>query len=426
MTHHIPDIFLDKKSNNSVFFIIVAGVVALLLWAGFSNIEETVQAQGRIIPSGKVRTVQHFEGGIVEDILVRDGQTVSIGDALYVINNIQASASGNENMISADALRLKMIRLEAELSSENQVQFSEEDQQNYPEFVANEVRLFQTRNSELKNQLDGYVEKERQKELALQSFNTKLSNLKAERSIARKQYDIQKNLRKVGAVSESRMLQAQSVVKGFDTQIASIQKQIPITQAEKNEISNQIKELKQNHRSEILEDLKVAQVDLLKLQQRQTALSDRMDRTTVVSPVNGVVKTRYINTIGGVVPAGGHLVDILPTEETLIVEARIRTDDRAKIYPGLKVNAMITAYDYTEFGGILGELTEISADSFTDQQGAEYYTVKASLFIDEGDENMPVFSGMTVQLNIIGGEISVLQAVLKPFLKVQSEALREW
>ena len=175
----------------------------------------------------------------------------------------------------------------------------------------------------------------------------------------------------------------------------------------------------------MIEDLSKVNIELKKLNQRLGAMSDEVNRTEVKSPVKGIVNKIYVNTLGGVIQPGAELAEIIPIDETLIIEGRINTDDRGKIYPGLSVNAKITAYDYTIYGSLKGKLTYISADSLIDQKGQEFYSIRVELESDTLDNDKPVFPGMTADLNILAGETTILHAILKPFLRIRQNAFRE-
>ena len=186
-----------------------------------------------------------------------------------------------------------------------------------------------------------------------------------------------------------------------------------------------LEETKQAWRSEVLSDLSKTDLDIKQLTQRITTFSDAVSRTEIQSPVNGIVNEINFNTKGGVVQSGQILAEIIPVEEVLLVEGKISLEDRGKIWVGQRAVAKITAYDYSIYGSIEGELTHISADSFSDNQGAEFYQIRVTLSKEGLSEDYLIFPGMSVELNIMASKISILRSILRPFLKIREKALRE-
>jgi len=416
-----------------VLWLMVLLVCVFFLWASLTTIDQQVRGVGRVIPAGKSRVIQHLEGGIVQKILVKEGQQLERGAALFIIKNERAESELREAQVQVESYRIKKMRLDAE--SENvkrtdfkakfAASFTPEIQKKYQENIVTETRLFNARRQGFFDKISGLQERLRQKQLRLSDFRSRIKNLRAELRVAEEKLAIKKRLRDAGAVSRSVYLEVESEVKSFNTRIAQVQKEIPITTAERDELMNLISETQQIHQTEIIDEISGVESDIKRLDERIRAMADQVQRTEVVSPVRGVVNKLYMNTIGGVVQPGAQIAEIIPLDETLIVEGRIRTDDRGKIWPGLRVVAQITAYDYSIYGGIDGELTYISADSFITKQNEEFYQIRATLEANHLGGDKMLFPGMTVEMNIIAGEISVLQAIMKPFRELREKALRE-
>ena len=410
-----------------LFWALVVFLVFFTFWASTTEIDQHVRGTGKIIPAGKTRVIQHLEGGIITDILVSEGEKIENGQVLFHIANKGAEAELSELGIAVTSLELRKIRLQAERNENTQtVEFPEKLEKLHPVIAESERKIFEARQAEINEKIDGLEKRMRQKVLKLDELNTNIKNLRQELSVAREQLDIKTQLRKTGAISRSQYLETESEVKNFNTRIAKVEKEIPITKSELGEIINLLEETKQNWQSKIAEDINSINIDLRKIEERIAALSDEVNRTAVVSPVNGVVNKLNFNTIGGVVQPGAPIAEIIPLEETLILEGRISTNDRGKIWPGLPVVAKITAYDYTIYGGIDGVLTYISADSFIDKQNQEYYQVRVTLQTEEMSEDKPVFPGMTAEMSILAGKVSVMHALLKPIFNIRENALREF
>jgi membrane fusion protein, adhesin transport system len=410
-----------------LFWALVVFLVFFTFWASTTEIDQHVRGTGKIIPAGKTRVIQHLEGGIITDILVSEGEKIESGQVLFHIANKGAEAELSELGIAVTSLELRKIRLQAERNENTQtVEFPEKLEKLHPVIAESERKIFEARQAEINEKIDGLEKRMRQKVLKLDELNTNIKNLRQELSVAREQLDIKTQLRKTGAISRSQYLETESEVKNFNTRIAKVEKEIPITKSELGEIINLLEETKQNWQSKIAEDINSINIDLRKIEERIAALSDEVNRTAVVSPVNGVVNKLNFNTIGGVVQPGAPIAEIIPLEETLILEGRISTNDRGKIWPGLPVVAKITAYDYTIYGGIDGVLTYISADSFIDKQNQEYYQVRVTLQTEKMSEDKPVFPGMTAEMSILAGKVSVMHALLKPIFNIRENALREF
>lgn len=408
-----------------LLLLVVLFVGVFLYWAAVTEIDQQVRAMGRVIPAGKTKAIQHLEGGIVEAILVEEGQKVSPDEVLFYIANKDAEAELKELKIGLKALEIKQARLQAEMKGDGELpDFSEHQDPAYFEIIESERQLFKSRHAEFSQRVDGLAKRMQQKVFKLDELQSNVKNLHKELQIAQEQLGIQKKLRKTGAVSRSQYLEVESEVKNFLTRIDKIQKEIPITKTELAELVNLLEETKQNWNSTVVEELQSVKLSIKKFYERIQSLNDQVTRTAVRSPINGIINKRYINTIGGVVQPGETLAEMLPIDETLVVEGRIPTDDRGKVWPGLPVVAKITAYDYSIYGGVKGTLTYISANSFIDNQNQEYYQARVTLETNELDEAIVIYPGMTADLNILTGKMSVLHALLRPFWRIRENAMR--
>ncbi|MBK9585721.1 MAG: HlyD family type I secretion periplasmic adaptor subunit [Alphaproteobacteria bacterium] len=416
----------DNWNYRPLLYAVIALLLCFLAWAAFSHIDQQVRATGRIIPSGQAKLIQHLEGGIVDQILVKEGQRVQQGDPLFQVRNQSASSELEGSRIALQALDIRTKRLQAELDGEDE--FSVEEQkagEGLEEIAKNEALLFKSRMQAYKEKVGVFKERENQKTLKLDELKGQLGNLQAERKIAQDQHAINEKLKRSGAISESRYLDSKSRIGDFNTRIGSIDKMIPVTQAELEEVKQQTKELAERLKTEILDEMNKVELDRQKLQEKIKADRDQVDRTALSAPVTGLVNKLYVNTLGGVVKPGSVLAEIIPLEDSLIVEARMQTKDRGLVWNGLPASVKISAYDSTVYGTLKGTITEISADSLTDDSGAVFYRVKITLDPDSVKGFEPIFPGMSVEANILSGKTSILRAIFKPLLRLQQNALRE-
>lgn len=401
-------------------------VTVFFLWSALSEIDQQVRAIGRIVPSGQAKLVQHLEGGIVDKILVREGQRVEKGSPLFQIRNQGASSELEGNRIALQALDIRARRLEYEHEGKTDFNVEAKDKAGALEEIAgNEERLFESRKQAFLEKKGVFEERENQKTLKLEELKQQLENLRAERKIAQDQLEINEKLRKSGAVSETRYLDAKGRVSDFNTRIGSIEKIIPVTKAELEEVRKQIAELGERQKMEILDERGKVELERQRLQEKLKADRDQVERTALYAPVTGLVNKIHINTEGGVVGPGAILAEIIPLDDNLIVEARMNTKDRGLVWNGLPANVKITAYDSAVYGTLKGSITEISADSLRDDTGAVFYRIKIALAPESVKGFEPIFPGMSVEANILSGKISVLRAIFKPLLRIKQNALRE-
>jgi len=405
-------------------WVMIALLLFFFFWVSLSEIDQHIRGVGRIIPAGKARVIQHLEGGIVESILVSEGQKIKQGETIFLIANTHAKARLKEIDVAVQTLRLKRVRLQAERDNAEVLSFPKNYEQGHAALVESQKQLFKNNKREFTEKINGLIERQNQKNLRANELVTKLENLRKEVEISNKQMTIKKELFDRGVVSKSAYLSAKSTMLKLITQMTQVEKEVPIVYAEYTELENLIEETKQKRSSNIGEEYNKVQINLKTLDEQVKALRDEVGRTAIVSPINGIVNKLHINTIGGVTQPGAPLAEITPIDETLIVEGKISTDDRGKLWIGLPVIVKISAYDYTIFGGIEGELTYISADTLRDSN-SEFYQVQVTLSSTKLRQEKVVFPGMTAELNILTGKVSILHALLKPFWNIQGNALRE-
>ncbi len=423
------DLFAPGHGGSSrhrlVLYAMVGCLAAFWLWAEFSTIDLQVRGQGSIVPSGQAKVIQHLEGGVVSNIMVAEGQQVESGQPLFQISNQQAESDSNELRLQSVAQSLQIVRLQAELADKAAPDFGSLAEQATSAALENERQLFQSRMRDYHSGLNVLEEQANQKQFKLDDLKTQYDNITQELHVARDQHAINEKLRQAGAISETRYLQSKSAMQETTTRLGQVEKSMPVVQAELAEVRRRINEAQEKHRSDVLEDLKKAQLALSQLQERSKTPADKIRRTTVTSPIRGVVNRLYINTLGGVVKPGDKLAEIIPLDDKLIVEGRVPTKDRGLIWNGLPALVKISAYDYAIYGGIDGKLVDISADTLADERGVPYYRVRVALARNNMGEHMPLFPGMTAEVNILSGKTSIWNALMRPLWRMRENALRE-
>lgn len=408
-----------------LLWVIVLCLLSFFIWAAATQIHEQVRGTGRVVPAGDIRIIQHLEGGIIREILKQKGEQIKKGEVLFTMDNLRAESEQEELQIALKSNMIKQQRLERELDESDTLFFSEELKEQFPQIIQSEIQIFDSRQSERAERINGLEKRMKQKVLKLDDLSTTARNLKRELSVASEQLSIRDKLRATGAISRSQYLDSLSQVKDFETRISRTEKEIPIVKSELGELTSLLKEELQKWKSVVGEEQNEVQVEIKKLQERIRAINDQVDRTDVRSPVNGIVNKLHMNTLGGVVQPGSTLAEILPIEDKLVIEGRVSTNDRGKIWLGLPVVAKITAYDFTLYGGLKGELTYISPNSFIDNQNMEYYEIRVEIDSTTIGDELDVFPGMTAEINILAGKVSVLHAIMKPFSQIRHNAMRE-
>jgi HlyD family type I secretion membrane fusion protein len=400
-------------------------IVSSLTWAGFSEIDQHVRATGRVVPAGNARTVQHLEGGIIMEILVSEGDEVSAGDPLFQIANTRVRTTLHEGKIQQLSLMIRRERLLAEVNADGDVSFSEELEKSQPEFVAAEQQLFSLRRKEYLEKLTGLETRRQQKQLEIEALNSRVKNMAGEINVLSRQAQIKRGLYDSGIVSEAAYLQVKGELVKLQSNRQNAQMQVPIVTSEMDEAISEFTEAQNQYASSAKSELNEVEVNLSSIKERLAALSDQVERSEIVSPIDGRVNQLFVNTVGGVSQPGAPLAEITPAREALVVEGNMSTEDRGKVWPDLKTMTHISAYDHALFGGLEGQLSYISPDTFTNADSREFYKIRVALTSDRFDDERVVRPGMTAEINILTGRISVLGALLKPLTRLRGTALRE-
>jgi adhesin transport system membrane fusion protein len=402
-------------------------LLAALIWASLAILQEVTTGEGKAIPSGKVQVIQNLEGGIVTEIFVREGQTVDKGDTLLRLDDTRFLSNRGESEVDRLALTAQVERLAAE--AENRpMTLPDEVTQNAPQIAADELALHESRQRRLNSEQTTLNEQLRQKTQEVAEFRAKQEQFRSSLSLVQQELNMSEPLVKSGAVSPVEILRLKRSAVEIRGSMNANTLAIPRAEAAINEIRSRIRESDLAFRSEASRELNEKRSELARLGATRIAIDDRMSRTTVVSPVRGIVKTLKVNTIGGVVQPGSDLVEIVPLEDNLLIEAKVRPQDVAFLHPGQKAMVKFSAYDYTLYGGLAARLELIGADTVSDDKGESFYLIQVRTDKNHlGDDLRPlqIIPGMVATVDIITGEKSVMDYLLKPVLKARSEALRE-
>ena len=398
---------------------------AMVAWMAVAQVDRLVHTNGRVIPSGKQQLVQHLEGGIVSKVFVREGDRVEKGQSLIAVSDLQANSSLGEKHARLDGLNARAARLQAEADGAARFSMPAGTDAASPE-MRNQSDAFEARTARLQQSLRVIEEQQAQKRQEANEQEARRKGLAAELDVARQQLTLVQTMLAKNAASQLEMLDARARVERLGTQIREAETAIPRLQAAALELQARAAETRAQFRSESRTALADTRVELQRLQQEIGADRDRVRRTDIVAPVAGVVNKLLFNTVGGVVKPGDTLMELTPLDDALVVETRVSPAERGALQTGQRAIVKVAAYDYTTFGTLTGQVSEISADSLVDERGERYFRVGVA--VDPASLRsfgQPVTPGMTITADAVTGQRTVLQYLLSPIRGLAANALRD-
>ena len=417
------------RGEQLLVWVMLACVAAFFIWAYFAVLDEVVRGSGKVIPSSQVQKVQNLEGGIIEELLVSEGDTVAPGQVLLTIDDTRFDSSLQESLIRELSLQAKAIRLQAEADGlEALPAFPTEINDALPELYEQELSLFDERFGELEANRRILGEQVAQRGESIAELLSRSKRLARSLELTRRELKVTKPLQAQGAVSEVEILRLQRQVNDLQGDLDEARLGIPRAQSELAEIQQRRAELDAGFLKEARAELNEVRAEISALSAGNVALEDRVRRTQVRSPIRGVVKSLLVRTVGGVVQPGMDLVEIVPVGDSLLIEARVMPRDIAFLSPGLPAKVKLTAYDFAIYGGLDAQVEHISADTFVTEDGDAYYLVRVRTDdpeLKKGGVSFDIIPGMTAEVDILVGEKSVLSYLLKPVLRARENALRE-
>jgi adhesin transport system membrane fusion protein len=414
---------LTPARDQKMLMLLVGVFGILLLWSAWAPIDRIVRAQGRIIAASRAQVVQHLEGGIVSEILAREGQKVAVGETLMRLSSIDASSTLQQGQSRLQALKATRARLDAEAMGLSLLSF---DADVPIELRSMEQKAFQERVSRLRSEQSVLQQQVIQRQAELKEAQSRSQSLSTELALTRQQSMLLENLFKRGAASQMELLEAQGRTERLNTQMRDVVNSIPRMLSAQAETTARLNESLARFRAEARTQLNQINAEIARIDATLGADTDRVSRTEVRAPAAGYINRLYFNTIGGVVKAGEPVLEITPSEGPLAVEARVRPDDRASLRTGLPTRVMIGAYDYTIYGALDGQVTEVSADTVPDENGQRYYRVLIQTSPAQGGlASEVILPGMTANADVVVGQRTVLSYILSPLLRFASRALRE-
>lgn len=415
-----------QRTHRAQVIVRTAVVVVLLLvaWASLAHVDEVTRGEARVIPSRQLQLVQSLDGGVVSEILVQEGQVVERDQLLLKIDETRATSGVRESAAQGFALRARQARLRAlaeGVAFQPPAAADEEERR----IVDDERRLYENRLTELNTLVAINRQQLQQREQELSEARARRAS--AERSLELSQQELTKTrpLLASGAVSEVDILRLEREVSRARGDAEQSSAQIARVQAAIGEAQRKIQETELTFRNESRKEMAEVVGRLNALNEGAVALADKVDKSQIKSPVRGRVQRLLANTVGGVVQPGKDIVEIVPLDDALVLEARIQPKDIAFIAPGQAATVKFSAYDFSIYGGMDAEVENISPDTVVDERGNAFYLVRVRTKAARFNDKLPIIPGMTAEVDILTGNKSVLAYLLKPVLKAKAYALRE-
>lgn len=416
-----------RLGHHLLLGLIAVFFLAALLWSAFASLDEVTRGEARVIPASQVQIVQNLEGGIVSEILVREGDTVDKGQMLIRLEEVRFDSALREGQKVSLALQARIARLQAE-TRQSEIEMPAAVAKGAPALAENEIALYHARRKDVAAKRDVLAQQLVQREQERTELQTRRERLSEQLELVKREIGITAPLVRQGVVSEIEVLRLEREATRLRTEVDGARLALPRVQAAIEEAKKRIEDNEAGFLAQAAADLTQARAELARLAETIPALQDRVSRTAVRSPVRGTVKQVLVKTTGGVVQPGSPMVEIIAVEDTLLVETRLRPSDIAFVAPGQDAVVKIATYDFSIYGGLDGTIEYVSADSVQPQQGEPYYIVhvrtRASALEFKG-KTLPVIPGMTATVDILTGKKTVLDYLLKPINKARETALRE-
>jgi len=419
--------------------------ILFITWAYFAALDQVTSGQGKVIPSSQVQIIQSLDGGILEQLYVQEGMQVTKGQSIARIDATRFQSDVNQQKQEVDSLRANIIRLRSELSSilvsdnsqwKLQIQITKKDTtypddliQNSPALVERQHLEYNGRLESLINQVAIQASQIEQKQQEIAELDSKIATLEKSFEYANRELTLTRPLAKKNIVPEIELLKLERSVNDIQGELRSIKLNRPKLRSIFRETALKRRETAYVYRTEIRAELNKLQSQLSQIREAQVGAQDKVEKALITSSVVGTIKTIHINTLGGVIKPGQALIEIVPTEDKLLIEAKIKPQDIAFLRPGLDAIVKVTAYDFAKYGGLKGKVEHISADTIQDEEGNSFYIIRvrtqSSSIVKKDNTQLPIIPGMMTSVDVITGKRTVLEYILNPVLRAKQTALRE-
>ena len=410
-----------------VIFLVLLFVLSALIWMHWASIDVVIRGSGKVIPASQLQLIQSLEGGIVSEILVAEGQLVEAGQSLIKISDIAFSGSVEENRLLYFELLAKSSRLTAEAFGKTFVTDAEVNS-NFPKLHKAEENLFNSNKQQLSDSLNILEEQIRQQESALLETHSKKRQLEKSLDLMQQEITIKKPLKQKGIISEVEFIQLLQREAEIEGELESVKLSIPRIQSTIEEARFKKQKESLDFKNKAKKELNQVNAEISRLKEAQSALQDRVKRTTLRSPVKGIVKSLHTNTIGGVVSPGSSVIEIVPLDDDLLVELKIKPSDIASVSVGQLARLKFSAYDFAIHGSLQSDVIFVSADTITNEEGESYYLVRVRpvmSYLGHAAKPLPIKVGMNAEADIVTDKKTILQYLIQPVSRGLNKALKE-
>lgn len=410
--------------------MIIIAIIAFVAWARVAHMQEFTIAQGEVVPQEEVQVIQHLEGGIIEEIMVREGSLVKQGESLMQLNITSFTANKEDLEIRLQGEILRRVRLQGQSQGLKKLKFPTEILQHFrPSLIASEQQVFIGQQQQLKSNLDVLAQLMEQKQADIAQLKTEITSIKNNLAVLREKLVISSELLKDQLASRLDHLQLKADIEELEGKLQSNLAAIPKTKSALGEAKERYHNEELKFRNKALEELRQVEIEIAAMKEMLAKAEDKVLRTTIKSPIDGVVKSLNANTIGGVVQPGEAIMEIVPSSSNMVIKAKLNPKDVGFVKTGQSALVKMDTYDYTRFGGLDGHVEQISADVLRDNQTGElFFEVKIRTdksYLGENEDDLPITSGMQAMVDINTGNKTVMDYLLKPVIVTSHEAFRE-
>ncbi|MCL1068947.1 HlyD family type I secretion periplasmic adaptor subunit [Shewanella olleyana] len=434
------------RGHSLIIWSLAAMVVCFFIWSYFSELDQVTSGMGKVIPSSQIQLIDSLDGGVLQEIYIQEGMIVTKDQPLVKIDDIRFRSDFAQQEQEVYSLQTNVIRMRAELDSivisdmssnwREQVKitkkplvFSDDIIQQEPALVKNQQEEYAGRLDNLSNQLEILVRQIQQRQQETEELSSKITTLTKSFQLISRELELTKPLAQKGIVPEVELLKLERTVNDIQGELKTMRLLRPKLKASMDEAILKRREAVFVYAADLRASLNEMQTKLSRMNQAQIGAFDKINKSVITSPVNGTIKTLHINTLGGVVQPGEEIIEIVPSEDQLLIETKITPQDIAFLHPGLPAIVKVTAYDFTRYGGLKGTVEHISADTSQDEEGNSFYTIRVrteeSNLIKNDGTKMPIIPGMLTSVDVITGKRTILEYILNPILRAKETALRE-
>jgi len=416
-----------KWSANALLYAVTSLFVCFVIWASFAEVEQLTRGMGQVVPSSETQMVQSLEGGILAELMVHEGDTVKKGDVLAKVKNVAFASDEAGIEAKAASLTLKRDRLKAEAEGRDFVPDADTASK-FPSIAANEVALHASRKQDLQNTLSLLDDKIVQAEASLREISAQVGGMSETRALLQKEVDMTRSMVAKKAAPQMNLVRLERELADLRGNMNAASQRRDAVNAELSVTKRERADKENRFKSEALTEISEVEANLAPLSESLKTATDRVDRSELRAPTDGIVKSIHQNTIGGVIEPAKTVMEIVPIHDDLKVTAKVSPTDIAFLKLGQKVKVKVTAYDAQRYGALDGRLTRIGADTVSDQKGNVFFEIDVVTDKNHlGTEKnpLPIMPGMVAQVDVITGNRTIMSYLMKPFLRARQEALTE-